>query len=75
MDKKPTRINLSIFLAGVVGFAPLAARPARQLLIVAFASLSFFVAGVVGFEPTDDGVRVRSLTAWRHPNINAQLIF
>ena len=29
----------------------------------------FFLAGVVGFEPTDDGVRVRSLTAWRHPNI------
>ncbi len=25
------------------------------------------MAGVEGFEPPDDGVRVRSLTAWRHP--------
>ena len=25
------------------------------------------MAGVVGFEPTDDGVRVRCLTAWRYP--------
>ena len=30
--------------------------------------LGFFLAGVQGFEPRDDGVRVRSLTAWRHPN-------
>ena len=28
-----------------------------------------FLAGVEGFEPPNDGVRVRSLTAWRHPNI------
>ncbi len=28
-----------------------------------------FLAGVAGFEPTNDGVRVRCLTAWRHPNI------
>ena len=27
------------------------------------------MAGVAGFEPTNDGVRVRCLTAWRHPNI------
>ena len=27
------------------------------------------VAGVERFELPDDGVRVRSLTAWRHPNI------
>lgn len=26
-----------------------------------------FLAGVAGFEPTNDGVRVRGLTAWRHP--------
>ncbi len=25
------------------------------------------LAGVVGFEPTDNGVRVRCLTAWRYP--------
>jgi len=28
-----------------------------------------FLAGVEGFEPSDDGVRVRCLTAWRHPNV------
>ena len=27
------------------------------------------MAGVAGFEPTNDGVRVRCLTAWRHPNL------
>ena len=27
------------------------------------------MAGVERFELPDDGVRVRSLTAWRHPNI------
>ena len=28
------------------------------------------MAGVAGFEPTSDGVKVRCLTAWRHPNAN-----
>ena len=28
-----------------------------------------FVAGVEGFEPPNNGVRVRGLTAWRHPKI------
>ena len=27
------------------------------------------MAGIAGFEPTHDGVKVRCLTAWRHPNI------
>ncbi len=26
------------------------------------------MAGMAGFEPTHDGVKVRCLTAWRHPN-------
>ena len=26
------------------------------------------MAGVAGFEPTHNGVKVRCLTAWRHPN-------
>ena len=30
--------------------------------------IRFRLAGVAGFEPTNDGVRVRCLTAWRHPN-------
>ena len=30
---------------------------------------SFLKPGVAGFEPTNDGVKVRSLTAWRHPKI------
>ena len=28
-----------------------------------------FLAGPAGFEPTDDGVKVRCLTAWRRPII------
>ena len=32
------------------------------------------MAGVAGFEPTNDGVRVRCLTAWRHPNTMKLLI-
>ena len=27
------------------------------------------MAGVAGFEPTNAGVKVPCLTAWRHPNI------
>ena len=26
------------------------------------------LAGVAGFEPTDAGIKIRCLTAWRHPN-------
>ncbi len=25
------------------------------------------MAGVAGFEPTNDGIKTRCLTAWRHP--------
>ena len=32
-------------------------------------ALSLYMAGVAGFEPTHNGVKVRCLTAWRHPNI------
>ncbi len=28
------------------------------------------IVGVEGFEPPTDGVRVRCLTAWRHPSIS-----
>ena len=31
-----------------------------------------FLAGPAGFEPTDDGVKVRCLTAWRRPIIKIQ---
>ena len=27
------------------------------------------MAGMAGFEPTHNGVKVRCLTAWRHPNM------
>ena len=30
-------------------------------------------SGVVGFEPTHGGVKVHSLTTWRHPKIVIQL--
>ena len=29
----------------------------------------YFLAGLAGFEPTDNGVKVRCLTAWLQPNI------
>ena len=32
-----------------------------------------FLTGVAGFEPTNGGVKVHSLTAWRHPKILIQL--
>ena len=28
------------------------------------------MAGMAGFEPTNDGVKVRCLTTWLHPNTN-----
>ncbi len=40
--------------------------------LAAFSSA--IMAGVAGFEPTNDGVRVRCLTAWRHPNMNLFLL-
>ena len=36
---------------------------------------SLFLAGVERFELPDDGVRVRSLTAWRHPNLFVNVSF
>ena len=31
------------------------------------------VAGVAGFEPTNAGIKIPCLTAWRHPNVRARL--
>ncbi len=31
-------------------------------------NLSLFLAGVAGFEPTNAGIKIPCLTAWRHPN-------
>ena len=28
------------------------------------------MAGVAGFEPTNDGIKTRCLTTWRHPKMN-----
>ena len=30
---------------------------------------TFCMAGVAGFEPTHDGIKIRCLTAWRHPYV------
>ena len=38
-------------------------------------TMSIYVAGVVGFEPTDVGVRVQCLTAWRHPTAKAEILW
>jgi hypothetical protein len=32
------------------------------------------LTGVAGFEPTNGGVKVRSLTTWRHPKISRTVI-
>ena len=32
------------------------------------------LAGVVGFEPTNDGIKIRCLTAWRYPNILGSIL-
>ena len=37
-----------------------------------FIDPKYLKPGVAGFEPTNDGVKVHSLTAWRHPKIIAQ---
>ena len=36
------------------------------------SACSFCLAGVERFELPDDGVRVRSLTAWRYPSMSAK---
>ena len=33
------------------------------------------LAGVAGFEPTHDGIRIRCLTAWRHPNGRVLILY
>ena len=35
---------------------------------------SFPITGVVGFEPTNDGIKIRCLTAWRYPNILGSIL-
>ncbi len=32
------------------------------------------MAGMAGFEPTHDGVKVRCLTAWLHPNVMTSIV-
>ena len=34
-----------------------------------FIHLKYLKPGVAGFEPTNGGVKVRSLTTWRHPKM------
>ena len=34
---------------------------------------TLIMAGMAGFEPTDNGVKVRCLTAWRHPNMRRRM--
>ena len=41
-----------------------------QLLACVFDFYTNDMAGVVGFEPTDEGVKVPCLAAWRYPNIS-----
>lgn len=34
-----------------------------------FIDSKYLKPGVAGFEPTNGGVKVRSLTTWRHPKM------
>ena len=34
-----------------------------------FIHFKYLKSGVAGFEPTNGGVKVRSLTTWRHPKM------
>ena len=36
---------------------------------------TLIMAGMAGFEPTDAGVKVPCLTAWRHPNSDTRLLY
>ena len=40
-------------------------KPAKKSTL----SGAFLLAGMAGFEPANNGVKVRCLTAWRHPNM------
>ena len=37
-------------------------------ILKGFKLVSLRLAGVAGFEPTDAGIKIPCLTAWRHPN-------
>ena len=60
---------------GRSGTSPLVPRRGIEPLFIEWKSIVLttertgqnFLAGVAGFEPTHDGVKVRCLTAWRHP--------
>ncbi len=45
-------------------------RYAEHIVEKSTAKQCFFLAGAAGFEPTDAGVKVLCLTAWRRPSIN-----
>lgn len=42
--------------------------PAKAGLLE-WSAVHSVVAGMAGFEPADDGVKVRCLTPWLHPNM------
>jgi hypothetical protein len=51
-------------------FTPGKAKAEEALNVTAAKAHEYFnMAGVAGFEPTNDGVKVRCLTAWLHPNV------
>ena len=40
---------------------------------VSYQNFGLYMAGTVGLEPTNGGVKVRCLTAWRRPSVNVGL--
>ena len=59
-------------LAGVLGFEPKMTESESVALPLGDTPLEI-LAGVAGFEPTNAGIKIRCLTAWRHPKNNVSL--
>ena len=61
----------SVHLVGQVGLEPMQELPAHLQCAAIAARRLTHMAGAAGFEPTNNGVRVRCLTTWLHPNTMA----
>lgn len=60
-------LMIGCFLVGVQGFEP--RRCLSQSQVPYRLATPQYLVGIAGFEPTNDGVKVRCLTAWLYPNI------
>jgi hypothetical protein len=54
-------------IKAVNGFEPMIKVLQTSALPLGYTAISIKKTGVAGFEPTNDGVKVRCLTAWLYP--------